>query len=290
MLTINTNVTALNAQLALNQHTQQINRLTKALIDANGDGSTSVGLDGAAASVVPNYLTSFIRGTTQALANTSRANDLMAKEKSTLTSMIDALKKMQTAADTINSADPALDPDGLAPSQFNSARDSLVTAITSNVYNGRSLSDGGALQFQVGPNPKDKLTVDLTSLTSGPASVALSDVQGLTKPTEAALKSDITTNYADYTSKIQSALNKLNQANGGVTASISQLGFVKSRLESDSDRSIDYRSKLLTDAVSTINAKLAVQRMLQSVAESVLAQANVSSQGVLALIASAKIN
>jgi flagellin len=283
MLAINTNVTALNAQLSLNQHTQEINRLTKALIDANGDGSTSVGLDGAAASVVPNYLTSFIRGTTQAMANTDRANDLMLKEKNTLTSMIDALKKMQAAAVTIKTPDGATaESVAAAPSQFNSARDSLLTAIASNVYNGKSLSDGGALQFQVGPNPKDKIAVDLTSLTSGTAKSALAAVQTLTT-------TDVQTN-TDYTIKIQAALDQINQADGGVTANISRLGFAKSRLETDSARSVDYRSKILGDAVSTINAKLAVQRMLQSVAEAVLAQANVSSQGVLALIASAKLN
>jgi flagellin-like hook-associated protein FlgL len=221
----------------------------------------------------------------------------MLKEKNTLTSMIDALKKMQAAAVTIKTPDGATaESVAAAPSQFNSARDSLLTAIASNVYNGKSLSDGGALQFQVGPNPKDKIAVDLTSLTSGAAESALADVQTLTPPPDRILSPDVTlttdiqTNYTKYTTKIQAALDQINQADGSVTANISRLSFAKSRLETDSARSVDYRSKILGDAVSTINAKLAVQRMLQSVAEAVLAQANVSSQGVLALIASAKLN
>ena len=99
-----------------------------------------------------------------------------------------------------------------------------------------------------------------------------------------------TTECNTYTALIQTFYDQVHQANGSVTANVSRLAFIKSKLEADSDRSIDYRSKILSDTIAATNAKLAVQRMLQSVAESVLAQANVSSQGVLDLIASARIH
>jgi flagellin-like hook-associated protein FlgL len=95
---------------------------------------------------------------------------------------------------------------------------------------------------------------------------------------------------SDPNNDIDAALALVNNANGSVTAMISRLGFVKSRLETNYDRSVDYRSNILSDAVASANAKLATQRMLQSVAEAMLAQANASSQGVLALIASTRIN
>jgi len=300
MLTINTNVMALNAQLALKQNTQEINRLTKVLIDANGDGSTNVGLDGPTASVVPNYLTSFIRGTSQAMTNTDQAKELLSKEQATLSKITDALIEMKKQADNINnSASSKTDPSIInAMGLFDGARDSLLTAIDANVHNGISLSNGekSKFEFQVGPNPKDKISTSLINLkTSSPTAIALDtlqdiDISDATQPVVNELNETFLKVDPSLFTSIQAGLDLINQANGSVTANISRLGFVKSRLEADSDRSIDYRSNLLSDVVAVTNAKLAVQRMLQSVAESVLAQANVSNQGVLDLITSAKIH
>jgi len=313
MLSINTNAMALNAQLALRQHTDEINRLAKILIDANGGGSASADLDKVPASVVPTYLTSTIRGTTQAMANTDKATDLMNKEKSTLDNIIEALNAMKSAAEILFEPNTWMySPTDItnAPSKFESAKSSLSLYIASNSYNGIALSSGGVpLTFQVGQNAKDKISFELPSLTSGDLETKLSSVAGFeaikilpdTLPTDdlnyKTLNKDSNGQYYDPNYKyfndtevaIQDALDGLIQANGSVTANISQLAFVKSRLQVDLDHSKDYRSTLLSDAVASINAKLAVQEMLKSVAQSMLAQANVSNQGILDLISSTRI-
>jgi flagellin len=258
MLTINTNVPALNAQLALNQNTREIARLSRILIAANEDGSTNVGLDGLAGSLVPNYLTAEIRGTSQALANTDQAKQLVQEVQSPMVDIIDALNLMKNAS---------TQPD------FETAQSRLSSAISSADYNGRSLYNGETLQFQVGPNQKDKIKFTLPNLNNDATLALTYSVSG-----------------SDPNNAIDAALALVNNANGSVTAMISRLGFVKSRLETNYDRSVDYRSNILSDAVASANAKLATQRMLQSVAEAMLAQANASSQGVLALIASTRIN
>lgn len=260
MLTINTNVPALNAQLALNQNTREIARLSRILIAANEDGSTNVGLDGLAGSLVPNYLTAEIRGTSQALANTAAAKKMVEDVQTPIDDIVAALTLMKGVSTTLE--------------EFEAAQSRLSSAISSAVSNGRSLYNGLTLQFQVGPNPKDKIEFALPKLNEDKTVKTLTYNEGQIKREEA----------------VDAALAIVNNASGSVTAMISRLGFVKSRLETNYDRSVDYRSNILSDAVASANAKLATQRMLQSVAEAMLAQANASSQGVLALIASTRIN
>lgn len=293
MLSINTNVMALNAQLALRQHTDQINRLAKILIDANGGGSSSAALDKVSASVVPTYLTSTIRGSAQALANTDKATDLMNKEKTTLDNIIEALNAMKSAAEIIFDPNTWMySPTEIeaAESNFEYAQKNIPIYIASNTYNGIELSNRvhpstdapDPLNFQVGGNANEKISFELPRLSSGTIADQISAVENLSIPDQ---------NAPDYTTinKINTALDGINQANGSVTAMISQLGFAKSRLQVDLDNSIDYRSSLLSDAVISANAKLAVQEMLKSVAQSMLAQANVSNQGILDLISSTRI-
>jgi len=258
MLTINTNVPALNAQLALNQNTREIARLSRVLIAANEDGSTNVGLDGLAGSLVPNYLTADLRGTSQALVNTDQAKQLVQEVQAPILDIIDSLNLMKRAS---------------TESEFLTAKSRLSSAISSADYNGRSLYDGETLQFQVGPNPKEKIAFTLPNLKD-----------------DVSLTLTYLASGSDRTNAIDAALALVNKASGSVTAMISRLGFVKSRLQTNYDRSFDYRSNILSDAVASANAQLATQRMLQSVAQAMLAQANASSQGVLALIASTRVN
>ena len=258
MLTINTNVPALNAQLALNQNTREIARLSRILVAANEDGSTNVGLDGLAGSLVPNYLTAEIRGTSQALVNTGEAKKLVQEVETPILDIVDALNSMKSASTQVD---------------FETARSRLSSAISSAEYNGRSLYNGDTLQFQVGPNPKEKIDFTLPNLKN-----------------DAALALTYSASGSDPTNAIDAALALINTASGSVTAMKSRLDFVKSRLQTNYDRSSDYRSNILSGAVAAANAKLATQRMLQSVAEAMLAQANASSQGVLALIASTRVN
>ena len=149
MLTINTNVPALNAQLALNQNTREIARLSRILVAANEDGSTNVGLDGLAGSLVPNYLTAEIRGTSQALVNTGEAKKLVQEVETPILDIVDALNSMKSASTQVD---------------FETARSRLSSAISSAEYNGRSLYNGDTLQFQVGPNPKEKIDFTLPNL------------------------------------------------------------------------------------------------------------------------------
>ena len=82
----------------------------------------------------------------------------------------------------------------------------------------------------------------------------------------------------------------MKHENGSVTAMISQLGFIKARLQKNYDLSTTYRSNFLSDTIAKASTELTVQQLLKNASQAILAQANASSDGIIALIASAKIN
>ena len=283
MLSINTNVNALYAQLALQQHTQEINQLTKILIDANGGGSAGADLNNVSASVVPTYLTTSIRGTSQAMSNTGKAIELVGKEGNTLDSITQALNTMQSNADIVNTYnDPYTAAQSAeAQSQFDYAKASISTYISGNSYNGKDLSNGTTLGFQVGDNANEKISFTLPDLTHSTSDTA----QNLSAVTNATF----TTSDPNLQTTIDTALAAVNRDNGSVKAMISRLGFVQSWLQTDLNRSTDYRSTLLSHAVTSAQTQVAVQEILKNAAQAILAQANVSNQGIIDLIASANI-
>ena len=291
MLSINTNVNALYAQLALQQHTQEINQLTKILIDANGGGSAGADLNNVSASVVPTYLTTSIRGTSQAMSNTGKAIELVGKEGNTLDSITQALNTMQSNADIVNTYNDAkinnyYNPytaaqSAEAQSQFDYAKASISTYISGNSYNGKDLSNGTTLGFQVGDNANEKISFTLPDLTHSTSDTA----QNLSAVTNATF----TTSDPNLQTTIDTALAAVNRDNGSVKAMISRLGFVQSWLQTDLNRSTDYRSTLLSHAVTSAQTQVAVQEILKNAAQAILAQANVSNQGIIDLIASANI-
>ena len=287
MLSINTNVMALNAQLALSKQTQAINQLSATITAANGDG-VGFSIDGPSESIVPTYITSTIAGTNAAISNVDSANYLSQVDQNTLLDMMTQINTMKAAAaDFTTLSDPNIHSGqtytsiAAAEAGFTSAQKTLSADISSNVTkNGISLSDGGTFNFLVGMNPQDKTTLTLGNIKS--------TLTGAGNQNE-----DITStliNDAANSVKLDNALNYLKHENGSVTAMISQLGFIKARLQKNYDLSTTYRSNFLSDTIAKASTELTVQQLLKNASQAILAQANASSDGIIALIASAKIN
>ena len=287
MLSINTNVMALNAQLALSKQTQAINQLSATITAANGDG-VGFSIDGPSESIVPTYITSTISGTNAAISNVDSANYLSQVDQNTLLDMMTQINTMKAAAADFTTLS---DPNNLsgqtytsiaaAEAGFTSAQKTLSADISGNVTkNGISLSDGGTFNFLVGMNPQDKTTLTLGNIKS--------TLTGAGNQNE-----DITStliNDPANSVKLDNALNYLKHENGSVTAMISQLGFIKARLQKNYDLSTTYRSNFLSDTIAKASTELTVQQLLKNASQAILAQANASSDGIIALIASAKIN
>ena len=250
MLSINTNVNALNAQLALQQHTQEINRLAKIRIDAMGP---SANLDNVSAAIVPTYLTTAIRGGFQAKSNIEESIKLLKQEQDTLNNIAQALTTMNNAGD-------------------DNAKSDIYDYIRLNTYKNQALSDGGTINFQIGYKANDKISFVQPNLNDGDT-VHLLDGASVATP-----------------GSISAAWDAINQDNGSVSVMISRLAAATAWLDADLARSTDYRSTLLSNAVSSASQQQADQDILQKAAQAILAQANASYQGIIDLIASAKIS
>ncbi len=269
MLSINTNVMALNAQLALSKQTQAINQLSATITAANGDG-VGFSIDGPSESIVPTYITSTIAGTNAAISNVDSANYLSQVDQNTLLDMMTQINTMKAAAADFTTLSDPNNPSGqtytsiaAAEAGFTSAQKTLSADISSNVTkNGISLSDGGTFNFLVGMNPQDKTTLTLGNIKS--------TLTGAGNQNE-----DITStliNDAANSVKLDNALNYLKHENGSVTAMISQLGFIKARLQKNYDLSTTYRSNFLSDTIAKASTELTVQQLLKNASQAILAQ------------------
>ena len=281
MLTINTNVMALNAQLALSQQTRKIDQLSKVVTAANSEGLGEFSIGGPAAPIVPTFITSLIAGTSMAISNVDRANNLALKEKNTVSDMIDAVNTMQLSAITYNANAGSGSPNAAiaasAQSDFSSAQARLSSDISSDIYNNIDLSNGGSFQFQIGPNKNEKIILALGRLDEQIGDQQSGDLRS------------ISIAGADTNPNYQTFIAALNHTLGSANATISQLGFTKSRLQNDYDNSTTYRTNLLDRTFSKANTELTVQRMLQNAAQAILAQANASTDGIIELIKSARV-
>lgn len=295
MLTINTNVMALNAQLALSQQTQKINQLNKVMDAANSEGFGEFSIGGPAASIVPTFITSEIAGTNQAISNIIDANKLASKEKDTVSDMIDAITTMQNSANNYNTNSPnppsrvnyqtedeyntaiaafTATQAGLA-TDFSAAQARLTSDISSDVYNNIDLSNGGNFQFQIGPTKNEKIVLQLGRLVD-----QIQDLQSIS----------IADSNANASGKYLTVFTALNSTKGSVNATISVLGFVKSRLQNDNANNIQYRKDILDNNYSKAHTEWTVQMMLQNAAQAILAQANASTDGIIELIKSARVS
>ena len=281
MLTINTNVMALNAQLALSQQTQAINKLSATITAANGDG-VGFSIDGPSETIVPTHITSTIAGTATAISNVDSATNLSQVDQKTLLDMIKQINTMKDAAAdliTLSSVNPTgntYTSIADANAGFTAAQKSFSADISSNITNnGISLSDGGVFNFQVGAHPQDKTTLTLSNVKNNSNVTTVQNIDIQTAATSTALN-----NAKDY----------LSMENGNVNAMISQLGFIKARLQNTYDLTTTYRSNFLSDTIAKANTELTIQQLLKNASQAILAQANTSSDGIIALIASAKIN
>jgi len=272
MLTLNTNVMALNAQLALSRQTKKINQLDQIMTAANSNGPDEFSIAGPASSIIPTFLTSAIAGTAVAMTNRDKAESLCKVEQGSVNDMISAVNTMKAAAIQYN--DPLSFPTYDNPSAtFSSAQAQLSSIISSDVYNNKNLADGGNFQFQVGPNPNDKISLNIGRLDEQIGDLRIIEITG-----------------ADGNRDYDLFIAALNHTKGSVDATISQLAFTKLRLESDYYNTTEDRKSLLSNAWAKASAEKTVQLMLQKASEAILAQANASSDGVIDLIKSARVS
>lgn len=273
-ISVNTNVGSLSAQRAASA----VNSSMETSMERLASGKRiNAAKDDAAGIAIASRLTSELRGTNQAIRNALDGQALIDTAEGAHEEIINLLQRMrevtvQGANDTNAAADrTALTAELVALS----AEIDRIAGVTTWAGQTLSMTAGKTFKFQIGSQTTaaNQITVSITDVSADKLSVASATLLMTTQTTA------ITT------------LGKIDTAIGTVNTQRAKLGSASNRLESTISNLTNISTNLaaglgrVQDAdFASETTNLARTQILQQASMAMLAQANASKQGVLALL------
>ena len=273
MSVINTNTKSLIAQQSLTVNNRALNKTMEQLSTGKRINSAS---DDAAGLAIANKMTSQIRGLNMAVRNANDAISMIQTAEGALNEVTNMMQRMrELAVQASNGTYSATDRASL-DTEFEALQTEITRISDKTTWNGVEILGSGAaaFSFQVGNATADQVALTFKDINSAvvTASVVSTDSVSTIVLASAAL-TDIDTDIADldtYRSSLGSMVNRLTYA-------VDNLTNVATNTEAS-------RSRILDTDYAAATTELARSQIIQQAATAMLAQANQSSQSVLALL------
>ena len=271
------NMTALNANRQLGVSTSNLSKSTEKLASGYRINRAA---DDAAGLSISEKMRGQIRGLEQASSNAQDGVSLIQTAEGALNEIHSIVQRMREL--TVQAAnDTNVTSDRVAISKEIHALKSEITRIASQTeFNTMKLLDGSftGKKLQVGANARQQISINIVAMSAG-------NVKGLKLST---IGSTIATKSAK---DITALLSIIDGAMSTVSTQRSALGAIQNRLE-HTIANADNVAENLTDAESRIRdtdmademVRFSKNNILQQAGQSMLAQANQSTQGVLSLL------
>jgi flagellin len=275
-LSVNTNVSALNAQRQLFDSSNSLSRSFERLSSGQRINRAS---DDAAGLQIAERMTSQIQGLNQGVRNATDAISMTQTAEGALGETANMLQRMrQLAVQSQNGINSAADRNALN-TEVSALKLEISRIATATEFNGVNLFDGTVnASFLVGSESTQTISVDLRAAniaTAGFSATGLG-IGGASVSTAAAAATAMGT--------IDTALSAIN----GVR---SDLGAVENRFQSTirnlsnvSENISSARSQIMDTDFAKETANLTKNQILQQASISILAQASQSPQSALALL------
>ena len=274
MSVINTNVMSLTAQRNLNASQNDLSTAIQRLSSGLRINSAK---DDAAGLAIATRMTSQINGLNQAVRNASDGISMAQTTESALGEVTNNLQRIrelavEAANGTYSTADrAALD---VEVQQRISEINRIATKTT---FNGQKVLDGslGSVDFQVGANVGDTVSVDFSTIdaTTATLGVATINVTGATA-----------TNANAAITAVDTALTTVNTARSTLGAVQNRFQSTVANLQSISESTSSSRSQIQDADFAAETAAMSRAQILQQAGVSVLSQANAMPQSVLKLL------
>ena len=270
------NMTALNANRMLGVSVNNVAKSTEKL--SSGYRINRAGDDAAGLSI-SEKMRGQIRGLEQASTNAQDGVSLIQTAEGALNEIHSVVQRMREL--TVQASnDTNVTADRVAIAKEIHALTSEITRIASQTeFNTMKLLDGSftGKQLQVGANAGQQISINIVAMSAGTSGLGLQDIGGTVSAGEA---DDIT-----------ELLKTIDSALSSVSTQRSALGAIQNRLE-HTIANADNVAENLTDAESRIRdvdmaeemVNFSKNNILQQAGQSMLAQANQSTQGVLSLL------
>lgn len=276
------NMQAANANRMLGGNVKAVAKSTEKL---SSGYKVNRAADDAAGLSISEKMRNQIRGINQAVSNSEDGQYLIQTAEGNMNEIHSILQRMgelaTKAANEVNATD---DRKAIADEvkQLVCEIDNIKTKAQ---FNGKYLLDGtkSSIELQVGANSNETMTISLNEISS--KTLELADFKTVTS------YSGLADGTATGTTKAHDLMDKVTAAVKTVSARRSQLGAIQNRLDYTINNLENYSENLTSSESNIRDTDMATEmvnysknNILQQAAQSMLAQANQSNQGVLSLL------
>jgi len=283
MTVINTNVKALYTQSAL----KISGRENSVAMEQLSTGKRINGAkDDAAGLAISSRMTQQIKSMNQAIRNAGDAISMIQTAEGATNGITDMIQRMSEISIQAANATYSNDQRGFLNTEFQQLKEEIKRISETHEWNGFQILRGkdGAnadklnLNFQVGPNSNQVITIDLPNfgangdITDGVTSLAADS------------KIDTVANANTAIAAITMALDKVSNTRSLMGAVMNRLEHVMDNLTNVSMNAEASRSQIQDADYASASTELARTQIMQQAATAILAQANTSQQTVLKLL------
>ena len=282
MTVINTNVTSLFAQRALNSNNVDLQHTMQELSTGKRINTSA---DDAAGLAISSRMTSQINGLNQAVRNANDGISMLRTAEgatNTITNMLQRMRELaiQASNGTYGSSDvKSMD------TEYQQLYSEIKRVANTTAWNGMNLLDGtfsAGVGFMVsevaGANSHISASVASFDFTAGATNALVDGFGALSGSYVSARSAD------ELLGKISTAISGINTMRSNLGATINRLQFTVDNLTNVSTNLSASRSQIEDVDYSQATAQLAKNNVIQQAATAMLAQANQSPQSVLALL------
>ena len=259
MTVINTNVNSLNAaaSLAVNER-----NLSTAMERLSTGKRINGAKDDAAGQAIASRMTAQIRGLDQGVRNANDGISMLQTADGAMEEVSNMLQRMRELAVQYQN-DTNLSTDLTALGTEYSALNTEITRINSDTtWNSKTLFAAGSVDFQVGANTGDSISVAITNF-----SITATTITG-----------------ASVLSALDTDIDAINTARSALGAGVNRLTYAANNAMSIATNTSASRSRIVDTDYAKTSAELARTQIIQQAATAMLAQANQGAQSVLALL------
>jgi flagellin len=277
-MSVNTNVTSLNAQRNLSMTQSQLSTSMQRLSSGLRVNSAK---DDAAGLAISERMNAQVRGMNVAIRNANDGISLAQTAEGALGKVGDSLQRMrELAVQARNSTNSGSDKDSL-DKEYQQLASEITRVLGGTTFNGAAILGGsaGAKDFQIGANTttNDVITVTTTDMTGDASITAVTTGAVIDSTTN-------TTSLATVIDNIDGAIDKVNSERAMYGAAQNRFDSVISNLQTSVENQSAAKSRITDADFASETSNLSRAQILQQAGTAMVAQANQLPQQVLSLL------
>jgi flagellin len=277
-MSVNTNVTSLNAQRNLSTTQSQLSTSMQRLSSGLRVNSAK---DDAAGLAISERMNAQVRGMNVAIRNANDGISLAQTAEGALGKVGDSLQRMrELAVQARNSTNSGSDKDSL-DKEYQQLAAEITRVLGGTTFNGAAILGGsaGAKDFQIGANTttNDVITVTTTDMTADASITAVTTGAVIDSTTD-------TTALATVIDNIDGAINTVNSERALYGATQNRFDSVISNLQTSVENQSAAKSRITDADFAAETSNLSRAQILQQAGTAMVAQANQLPQQVLSLL------